>query len=161
MRSKPLFIFAVILSLLSITGCKPSPESLMTAVKTDNTAEAIKLIGKGADANSRTSPNGWSALHYAAMNGNAEIVKALLKAGANPNYAGAKDGKAGSALSKPYSLSLGMLDLVCEYNQPSDREAKLREAGLDDPVLLKNVKDPKAVEHYQDVVGLLINITKE
>jgi superfamily II DNA/RNA helicase len=50
---------------------------------------------------------------------------------------------------------------VCEYNQPSDREAKLREAGLDDPVLLKSVKDPKAVEHYQDVVGLLINITKE
>jgi hypothetical protein len=54
-----------------------------------------------------------------------------------------------------------MLDLVCEYNQPSDREAKLREAGLDDPVLLKNVKDSKVVEHYQDVVGLLINITKE
>jgi hypothetical protein len=161
MRCRSLLLFVLTLSLFSATGCKPSPESLMTAVKADNTSEAIKLLGKGADANSRTSPSGWSALHYAAMNGNGEIVKALLKAGADPNYAGAKDGKAGSALSKPYSLALGMLDLVCEYNQPSDREAKLREAGLDDQVLLKNVKDPKAVEHYQDVVGLLINITKE
>src|ERR1035438_8556078 len=161
MRCRSLLFFVLTLSLFSATGCKPSPESLMTAVKADNTSEAIKLLGKGADANSRTSPSGWSALHYAAMNGNGEIVKALLKAGADPNYAGAKDGKAGSALSKPYSLALGMLDLVCEYNQPSDREAKLREAGLDDPVLLKNVKDTKVVEHYQDVVGLLINITKE
>jgi hypothetical protein len=161
MRCRLLLLFVLALSLISVAGCKSDPTSLMTAVRADNTAEAIKLIGKGADANSRTSPNGWSALHYAAMNGNAEIVKALLKAGADPNYAGAKDGKAGSALSKPYSLALGMLDLVCEYNQPSDREAKLREAGLDDPVLLKNVKDSKVVEHYQDVVGLLINITKE
>jgi hypothetical protein len=161
MRCRLLLLFVLALSLISVAGCKSDPTSLMTAVRADNTAEAIKLIGKGADANSRTSPNGWSALHYAAMNGNAEIVKALLKAGADPNYAGAKDGKAGSALSKPYSLALGMLDLVCEFNQPSDREAKLREAGLDDPVLLKNVKDSKVVEHYQDVVGLLINITKE
>jgi len=133
----------------------------MAAVKADNTEEAVRLIGKGADANSHSTPNGWSALHYAAMNGNVEIVKALLKAGADPNYAGSKDGKAGSALSKPYSLALGMLDLVCEYNQPSDREAKLREAGLDDLVLLKSAKDPKAVEHYQDVVELLVNITRD
>ena len=146
MRCRLLLLFVLALSLISVAGCKSDPTSLMTAVRADNTAEAIKLIGKGADANSRTSPNGWSALHYAAMNGNAEIVKALLKA---------------VLALKPYSLALGMLDVVCEYNQPSDREAKLREAGLDDPVLLKNVKDSKVVEHYQDVVGLLINITKE
>src|SRR5208337_498490 len=101
MRCRPLLLFALTLSLFFATGCKPSPESLMTAIKADNTAEAIKLIGKGADPNSRTSPTGWSALHYAARNGNVEIVQALLKAGADPNYAGAKDGKANSALSKP------------------------------------------------------------
>ena len=133
----------------------------MAAVKADNTAEAVKLIGKGADANSRISPNGWSALHYAARNGNVEIVKTLLKAGADPNYAGTIDGKANSALAlKPYSLALGMLDVVCEI-KPSEIEAELRKNGLDDPVLLKSAKDPKAVEHYQDVVGLLINITKD
>jgi ankyrin repeat protein len=160
MRCKSLFFFALVLSLVSTTGCKPSPESLMTAVKADNTEESIKLIGKGADANSRNTPNGWSALHYAAMNGNVEIVKALLKAGADPNYAGAKDGQAKSALAKPYSLALGMLDLVCEL-KPSEIETKLHENGLDDPVLLKSVKSPNAVERYQDVVGLLINITKD
>jgi hypothetical protein len=160
MRWKPLFLFALVLSLFSITGCKPSPESLLTAVKADNTEEAIKLIGKGADANSRTSPGGWSVLHYAAMNGNVEIVKALLKAGADPNYAGARDGQAKSALAKPYSLALGMLDVVCEV-KPSEIDAKLRENGLDDPVLLKSAKDPKAVEKYQDVVELLINVTKD
>src|ERR1035441_2586204 len=149
MRCRSLLLFVLTLSLFSATGCKPSPESLMTAVKADNTSEAIKLLGKGADANSRTSPSGWSALHYAAMNGNGEIVKALLKAGADPNYAGAKDGKANSALAlKPYSLALGMLDVVCEF-EPSEREAQLRKAGLDDPALLKSAKDPKAVEHYQ------------
>jgi hypothetical protein len=162
MRCKSLIIFTAVLSLFSVTGCKPSPETLMAAIKADNTAEAIKLIGKGADANSLSSPNGWSALHYAAMNGNGEIVKALLKYGADPNYAATKDGKANAVLAvKPYSLALGMLDVVCEYNQPSEREAKLREAGLNDPVLLKSAKDPKAVEHYQDVVELLVNITRD
>ena len=114
----------------------------MTAVKADNTAEAIKLIGKGADANSRTSPNGWSALHYAAMNGNVEIVQALLKVGADPNYAGTKDGQANSAARMPLDLAQGMLDVVSGI-QPAEIEATLRENGLDDPALLKSAKDPK------------------
>lgn len=161
MRCKSLIIFAAAFFLFSATGCKPSPETLMAAIKADNTAEAIRLIGKGADANSRSAPNGWSALHYAAMNGNVEIVKALLKYGADPNYTATKDGKANAVLAvKPYSLALGMLDVVCEL-KPSEMDAKLRENGLNDPVLLKNAKDPKAVEHYQDVVGLLINITSD
>jgi ankyrin repeat protein len=161
MRCKSLIYFAVALSLFSVTGCKPNPELLMAAIKADNTEEAIRLIGKGADPNSRSSPNGWSALHYAAMNGNVEIVKALLKYGADPNYSATKDGKSNAVLDvKPYSLALGMLDVVCEV-QPSEIEAKLRENGLNDPVLLKNAKDPKAVEKYQDVVELLVNITRD
>lgn len=159
MRCKSLILFALVLSIVSVTGCKPSPESLMTAVKADNTQEVIKLLGKGADANSRTSPKGWSALHYAAMNGNVEMVRALLKAGADANYAGSKDGQANSPVAKPYPLAMAMLDVVCEYDPP-DREANLRKAGLDDPALLKSAKDPKAVEHYMDTVELLINVTK-
>jgi hypothetical protein len=161
MRCRSLLFFVLSLSLIATTGCKPTPESLMTAVVADNTAEAVKLIGKGADPNSRTSPNGWSALHYAARNGNVEIVQALLKAGADPNYAGTKDGQANSSLAlKPYSLALGMLDVVCEM-KPAEMDTELRKNGLDDPVLLKSAKDPKAVEHYQDVVEILSRVTKD
>jgi ankyrin repeat protein len=159
MRLKPLFLFALVLSLISITGCKSDPPSLMPAVKADNTAEVITLIGKGADVNSRTSPKGWSALHYAAMNGNVEIVQALLKAGADPNYAGTKDGQATTAARMPLDLAQGMMNVVNEI-QPNDREAELRKNGLDDPVLIKSAKDPNAVDRYEKIVVLLIKSMK-
>ena len=95
MKYRPLFLFAIALTILSISGCKPSSATLMTAVKADNTEEAKKLIEKGADPNSRTSPAGWSALHYAARNGNVEIVSLLLKSGADPNYSGTMEGQTG------------------------------------------------------------------
>ena len=160
MKNKLLFLLVLALTLIPIIGCKPDPSLLMPAVKADNTAEAVRLIEKGADANSRTSPNGWSALHYAAMNGNVEIVQALLKAGADANYAGAKDGQASTAKAlKPLSLAQGMLDVVTQIQTPLI-EANLRESGLDDPALLKSATDPKAADRYQKVVDLLTKATK-
>jgi ankyrin repeat protein len=131
----------------------------MTAVKADNTAEAINLIGKGVDPNIRTSPKGWSALHYAAMDGNVEIVQALLKAGADPNYAGTKDGQASSAARLPLDLAQGMQNVVSGI-QPSEIEATLRANGLDDPVLLKSAKDPNAEDRYEKIIVLLIQSMK-
>jgi hypothetical protein len=160
MRWKLLFLCALVLSIFSITGCKTDPPSLMPAVKADNTAEVIRLIGKGADANIRTSPKGWSALHYAAMNGNVEIVQALLKAGADPNCAGTKDGQTTTAARMPLDLAQGMMNVVNEI-QPADREAELRKNGLDDPALLKSAKDPDAVDRYEKIVVLLIKSMKE
>ena len=157
MRCRSLLFFTLTLSLVFATGCKTDPASLMTAVKADNTAEVIRLIGKGADPNSRTLPKGWSALHYAAMNGNVEIVQALLKAGADSNYAGTKDGQANSAARMPLDLAQGMLDVV-NAGQPTE---KLRENGLDDPVLLKSAKDPNAVDRYEKIIVLFINAMKE
>jgi ankyrin repeat protein len=161
MKLRPLFLFALVLFLsFSTSGCKPSPASLMTAVKTDNTAEAMKLIDKGADPNSRTSPTGWSALHYAARNGNVIIVQALLKAGADPNYAGTMEGQTGSVISlKPLILAQATLDLVKQI-PPSSMEATLHQIGLDDPALLKSMKDPQAVDRYQKVVDALAAVTK-
>jgi ankyrin repeat protein len=160
MRWKPVFLLLLVLSLLPIAGCKPDSASLMTAVKADNTADAKSLIGKGADANSRTSPSGWSALHYAARNGNVEIVQALLKAGADPDYAGSMDGKANStAALKPLALAKGMQEVVSGV-QPSQMEATLRQNGLDDPALVKSAMDPSAADRYQKVVELLRAVTK-
>jgi ankyrin repeat protein len=160
MKNKLLLLLVLALTLIPITGCKPDPSLLMPAVKADNSAEAVRLIEKGADANSRTSPNGWSALHYAAMNGNVEIVQALLKAGADANYAGVKDGQANSAKAlRPLSLAQGMQEVVTQIQTPLI-EANLRESGLDDPALLKSATDPNAAERYQKVVDLLTKATK-
>ena len=160
MKNKLLYLLVLALTLIPSTGCKPDPALLMPAVKADNTADVVRLIEKGADANSRTSSNGWSALHYAAMNGNVEIVQALLKAGADANYEGVKDGQTNSAKAlKPLSLAQGMLEVVTQIQTPLI-EANLRESGLDDPALLKSATDPKAAERYQKVVDLLTGVTK-
>jgi hypothetical protein len=160
MKNNPLFLFILMVSLFSITGCKPDSAALMTAVKADNTAEIKGLLGKGADANSRTSPNGWSALHYAARNGNIEVIQALLNAGADPNYSGNMNGQANSAAAVlPLSLAQGMLEVVTQI-QPAEMEATLRQNGLDDPALLKSTKDPNAVDRYEKAVIMLTKVTK-
>ena len=160
MKYKLFSLFAFILLLLPISGCKPDPASLMSAVKTNNTEDAKKLIGKGADANSRTSPTGWSALHYAARNGNVEIVRLLLNAGADPNYTGAMEGQTGSVISlKPLVIARANLDLVIEIPS-SSMEATLRQNGLNDPALVKSMSDPTAADRYQEVVDTLTKVTK-
>ncbi len=161
MRYKLFFLLALILLVLPVSGCKPNPASLMAAVKADNTAEAKKLIEKGADANSRTSPSGWSALHYAARNGDLVLVQALLNAGADPNYSGTMEGQTGSAISlKPLVLAKVSLDLVSQI--PASRmEETLRQNGLGDAALLKSMKDPTAADRYQKVVDALQKVTKD
>jgi ankyrin repeat protein len=159
MRFRPLFLFALVALIISISGCKPNPAALMTAVKADNTEEARKLIDKGADPNSRTSPTGWSALHYAARNGNVEIVSSLLKAGADPNYSGTMEGQTGTVVSlRPLILAQATLDLVNQI-PASEMDETLHQIGLDDPALLKSMKDPDAAVRYQKVVDALTPVT--
>jgi len=132
----------------------------MTAVKADNTADTKALIGKGADANSRTSPTGWSALHYAARNGNVEEVQLLLNAGADPNFSGTMEGQTSNVVSlKPLVLAQASLDLVGQV-PASSMDATLHQIGLDDPALLKSLKDPTAADRYKKVVDLLTKVTK-
>jgi ankyrin repeat protein len=158
MKFKLLLLPILVLSLIPLSGCKPNPAELMTAVKADHTADALKLIGKGADANVRTSPTGWSALHYAARNGNVDEVQSLLNAGADANYAATMDGKTGSPV-KPLALAQIMLEVISQV-QNSQIEANLRESGVDDPALLKSATDPNAAQRYQKVVDLLTKASK-
>lgn len=155
MKRRSLFVSALVLFLLPVSGCKPSPESLraslLTAVKTDNTADARKLIGKGADANSHDSPGGWSALHYAARNGNVEIVQLLLSAGADPNYVGTKNGQSGTVISlKPLIVAESSLQLV-RFPPPYG----FRSETPEDAALVKSMQDPNAADRYQKVIDIL------
>jgi len=158
MKIKLLFLSALMLSLIPISGCKPDPAALLTAIKADHTADAVKLIGKGADANVRNTPTGWSALHYAARNGNVEEVQSLLNAGADANYAATMNGKPGEPV-KPLALAQIMLEVIGQV-QNSQIEANLRESGVDDPALLKSATDPNAAARYQKVVDLLSKAAK-
>jgi hypothetical protein len=165
MKLKLFFLVVLALSLLPLIGPKPNPAvlrtSLLSAVRSNNTQEAIALIHKGADANSRTSATGWSVLHYAVRNGNVELVQSLLSAGADANYAGAMEGQTGSILSeKPLSIAQAALDLVDQV--PSSRiEGTLHQAGLDtDTALVSSMKDVNATQRYQKVVELLAPVTK-
>lgn len=165
MKCKSILFCALALALLSVTACKQSPASLraslMAAVQADNATAAIQLIQKGADPNSRTSSSGWSALHYAVRNGNAQIVEALLKAGADPNYAGAIDGQTGSSVSlQPLPLAEAALDFASQI-PPSRADTLLRQAGLNDPALLKSMRDAKASTRYQRVVDDLAKSSQE
>ena len=136
--------------------------SLLKAIRADDTEVAKRLIKLGADVNSRTSANGWSALHYAVRNGNAEVVQLLLSAGADPNYQGTMEGqRRDSVVSvRPLVLAEAALDLVNQV-PASNMEETLRQNGLDDPALLKSMKDPRATDRYKKVVDVLTSVTKE
>src|SRR5687767_2410202 len=58
-----------------------SEESLVDAVRAANREAAIALIEKRADVNAPMA-DGTTPLHWAAHNGDADLVKRLLKAGA-------------------------------------------------------------------------------
>src|SRR6266850_2301978 len=70
--------------LISFLALALAAAPLVDAVKAGDRAAALALIDKRADVNA-PEPDGTTALHWAAHNGDLELVDRLLKAGAKVN----------------------------------------------------------------------------
>ena len=165
MRSRGVLQLTAIVCALALCACRPSPESLrsslMKAVIEDDTSAVKKLIAKGADPNTRESPGGWSALHYAAQNGNVEVVELLLSKGADPNYVGTAPGQTGrTQISLPPIVLAQTSQALARMIPPSQVDQRLVSQGESGPAFIKSLKDPKADERYQRVIDMLSKVTK-
>ncbi len=72
-----LILAATVLSLWVGTAAA-APTSLVDAAEQQDSAQALALLGQGADVNA-TSPDGTTALMWAAHGGDRALVAALLK----------------------------------------------------------------------------------
>ncbi|MBN8637791.1 MAG: ankyrin repeat domain-containing protein, partial [Anaerolineae bacterium] len=71
--------------LLNAPTGDPSMAPLHRAAANGQREVVRFLIGRGADANNRRSPQNWTPLHHAAARGHKAVVEFLLGAGADPN----------------------------------------------------------------------------
>lgn len=121
-----------------------------------------KCLKGGAKVNEPISPDGWTALHYAAKNGNEVMVKDLLDAGADANIAGHGQGS---------SVSIRPLFLVDFPLINLDRFRSLEKANaglfdddikttLNDPIVRELLSNPRAVERFQRIQAMLKERTK-
>ena len=113
LRSKAL----VALGLVAFLAAAPAPDAPVADAAMRGDVEAVKeLIKGGADVNA-SQGDGMTALHWAGVNDNAEMVAVLVKAGAKletgtrigaytPLHVAAREGSAGGcACSRPTSAS--------------------------------------------------------
>ncbi|XP_051491023.1 ankyrin repeat domain-containing protein 40-like isoform X1 [Apus apus] len=76
-------------------------ERLREAAALGDLAEVRRLLGAGADINSRNEINGWTCLHWASKRNHAEVVSCLLDAGADKQILTSKGELAAELTSKP------------------------------------------------------------
>ncbi|KAM4890020.1 ankyrin repeat domain-containing protein 40-like isoform 2-T2 [Sylvia borin] len=76
-------------------------ERLREAAALGDVAEVRRLLGAGADIDSRNEINGWTCLHWACKRNHARVVSCLLEAGADTQVLTAEGELAAQLTSKP------------------------------------------------------------
>ncbi|KAM6245268.1 ankyrin repeat domain-containing protein 40-like [Porphyrio hochstetteri] len=76
-------------------------ERLREAAALGDVAEVRRLLGAGADINSRNEINGWTCLHWACKRNHAPVVSCLLDAGADKQILTTQGELAAQLTSKP------------------------------------------------------------
>ncbi|XP_068269633.1 ankyrin repeat domain-containing protein 40-like [Nyctibius grandis] len=76
-------------------------ERLREAAALGDVEEVRRLLGAGADINSRNEINGWTCLHWACKRNHAPVVSCLLEAGADKQILTSKGELAAELTSKP------------------------------------------------------------
>ncbi|RLV99311.1 hypothetical protein DV515_00009895 [Chloebia gouldiae] len=76
-------------------------ERLREAAALGDVAEVRRLLGAGADIDSRNEIDGWTCLHWACKRNHAQVVSCLLEAGADKQILTAKGELAAQLTSKP------------------------------------------------------------
>src|SRR5258705_8134169 len=85
MLRKASLLIAIVLNL-TVTPRAAAPASIADAAMRGDRADVLTLIKQGADVNAPQG-DGVTALHWAARQGDAELVTALVAAGANARAA--------------------------------------------------------------------------
>jgi ankyrin repeat protein len=80
--NKTGFLALILSAALSATIAASGPSDIAAAAQARNAAAVKELLKKGADVNAAQG-DGMTALHWAALNGDAELAQMLLYAGAN------------------------------------------------------------------------------
>src|SRR4029450_8632258 len=82
-RKTPTLIVTAVVCALTISGRAAGPASIADAAMRGDRADVLAMIKQGADVNAPQG-DGVTALHWAARHGDAQLVTALVAAGANP-----------------------------------------------------------------------------
>jgi ankyrin repeat protein len=159
-RSRSRILFLVLVGVgIGAVGCRQTPEelqrTLFDAVKNDDLGAAQRVIKKGVNVNAVN--DGWTPLHFAASVCSVEITKALLAAGADPNFVGTAAGQKGTVVSlKAKVVAQGRMFLA-----QAAQSNPLMLMQVSNPEEQKRLKDPRYLARCQELVPLLEKVTKD
>src|SRR5690242_10871429 len=81
-RWRGMAVMAGLLGVCAVTAVMATDARVVDAAMNRDRAALTSLLGHGADVN-QAQGDGMTALHWAAFNGDVEMARLLLKAGAN------------------------------------------------------------------------------